>query len=680
MRLVQVLHAIVMSLAAVPLYLLARRLNLERWQALASAAFLLLLPDFAFASYLTADALAFTLTLTAVWIAMIVLESPTSLGQVAFLALSGLATFARLEYVVLPVAFMVAAFAISGRRAPRRYPIAIGAPVLMLLLALVLGIQRLLGYYSGVTKEHTHVLRILAWMGTDSALLAFVAGVVIVPGALVGLGVMLIRPRLVRERAFAAFYIAFALGLLVEAGLYATNGSNRFQERYVFVLLPLIPIAFFHLVQTKRKAFVSSFAVAAAIVLYASIEPITTYSSDRGDQDSPFLAGYKIIEGDMGRANAALLLAIAAGALALAGATVTLRRRLIWPALAVSLLFLGTISTLTISGNASSDRKVVRTYLPRDFRWIDHAGFSDVALIVLRDSPRQQALESLFWNRSLNRVYMVHNPLPFDTFSTYGLHIGANGKLLTDDDSSIDTPFVVEEYADRVQIAGAKLITRALTNSFWRTTGVPRFSSLTEGLYFDGWLNQEITTTVWPPKGRRNRGVYVLRIGLPAYAKASTKVVFTAPHFRRAVARIPAPSQRCAFLSTSSGHGEFVFWRTGFSCSPMAVLSAASLRNRRTSHEARGHSLLFERSSDQSLITISWRFDQAKPGRRESWDPLARSPGLAEAIAAVESIQNEAISPVYIDQMRCEILPPRGSSSLTKGSKVWPRRKCFTKG
>jgi hypothetical protein len=539
MHLVQALHAIVISLAAVPLYLLARRLRLERWQALASAAFLLLLPGLDFTRYLTADALAFTLTLTAVWIAVIVLDSPTSLGQFAFLALSGLATFARLEYVVLPVAFMVAAFAVSGRRAPRRYPIAIGAPVLMLLLALVLGIQRLLGYYSGVTREHTHVLRILAWMGTDSALLAFVAGVVMIPGALVGLGVMLIRPRLVRERAFAVFYVVFALGLLVEAGLYATNGSNRFQERYIFVLLPLIPVAFFHLVQTKRKAFVASFAVAAAIVLYASIEPITTYSSDRGDQDSPFLAGYKIIEGHMGRTNAALLLAIVAGALALIGAMVTLRRGLIWFALAVSLLFPGMISALTISGSASSDRKVVRTYLPRDFRWIDHAGFSNVALIVLRDSPRQQALESLFWNRSLSRVYMVHDPVPFDSFTTYGLHISANGKLLTDDDSSIDTPFVLEEYADRAQIGGAKLITRALTNSFWRPTGVPRFSSLTEGLYFDGWLDQKTTTTVWPPKGRKNRGVYVLRIGLPAYAEVSTKVVFTAPRFRRAVALHP---------------------------------------------------------------------------------------------------------------------------------------------
>lgn len=57
-----------------------------------------------------------------------------------------------------------------------------------------------------------------------------------------------------------------------------------------------------------------------------------------------------------------------------------------------------------------------------------------------------------------------------------------------------------------------------------------------------------------------------------------------------------------------------------------------------------------------------------------------RSPSLAEAIAALEPLQNEVVSPVGSDQMGCELLPPRARSSFTKGSNVWPRRKCFTKG
>ena len=31
---------------------------------------------------------------------------------------------------------------------------------------------------------------------------------------------------------------------MVEAALYAANGSDRFKERYLFVLLALLPVAF----------------------------------------------------------------------------------------------------------------------------------------------------------------------------------------------------------------------------------------------------------------------------------------------------------------------------------------------------------------------------------------------------------------------------------------------------
>jgi len=116
---------------------------------------------------------------------------------------------------------------------------------------------------------------------------------------------------------------------------------------------------------------------------------------------------------------------------------------------------------------------------------------------------------------------------------------------------------------------------------------------------------------------------------------------------------IPAPSQPYGFLSTSVGHGGFIFWRTGSLGSPMAVLSAALLRIRRTSYANRGSSFLFDRSSGQSL---------------------------AEAIAALAPIQNEEISPVYIDRMRFEMCLPTPVLRFPTRSNVWPRRKCSTKG
>ena len=50
----------------------------------------------------------------------------------------------------------------------------------------------------------------------------------------------LARPRGRTETAFATFAAVFAAALLFEAGLYASNGSDRFQERYLMVLPPLV--------------------------------------------------------------------------------------------------------------------------------------------------------------------------------------------------------------------------------------------------------------------------------------------------------------------------------------------------------------------------------------------------------------------------------------------------------
>jgi hypothetical protein len=58
-RLTQLENALFMSLAAVPVYLLARRLQLSTRYALACAVFAVAIPDLVFASYTLADPVAF---------------------------------------------------------------------------------------------------------------------------------------------------------------------------------------------------------------------------------------------------------------------------------------------------------------------------------------------------------------------------------------------------------------------------------------------------------------------------------------------------------------------------------------------------------------------------------------------------------------------------------------------
>ncbi|HEV8461936.1 MAG TPA: hypothetical protein VGQ38_14645 [Gaiellaceae bacterium] len=115
----QLENSLLMSLAAVPVYLLARRRSLSTRYALACAIFAVGLPDLAYASYTLADPVADPFALTAVAAGLAAIDKPSRTRQLLFLGFAFLATFARVQYVVLPAAYAVAALAVDRRAAFR---------------------------------------------------------------------------------------------------------------------------------------------------------------------------------------------------------------------------------------------------------------------------------------------------------------------------------------------------------------------------------------------------------------------------------------------------------------------------------------------------------------------------------------------------------------------------------
>ena len=93
-----------------------------------------------------------------------------------------------------------------------------------------------------------------ALAGVDPMLLAYAAGFALVPGAIVGIALALWKPSSREESGFAALLVGLLLGLFAETALYATNGSDRFQERYLMVLLPLVFPAFVLWLRRGRPA------------------------------------------------------------------------------------------------------------------------------------------------------------------------------------------------------------------------------------------------------------------------------------------------------------------------------------------------------------------------------------------------------------------------------------------
>src|SRR5207248_10770220 len=97
-------HAAFVSLAAIPAYLLCKRLGLAGWLAVAVAALAVAVPDGVYSSSMLADPLAYPLVLAAAYTGVCLVAESTRRRQFAFAVFAALAVAARIQFVVVPFA------------------------------------------------------------------------------------------------------------------------------------------------------------------------------------------------------------------------------------------------------------------------------------------------------------------------------------------------------------------------------------------------------------------------------------------------------------------------------------------------------------------------------------------------------------------------------------------------
>jgi hypothetical protein len=547
-RLVQGMHAFAAALTALPVYLLARRLSIPPARALLCAAIALALPAAVFSAYITADAVALPLALAAITAAVFALERPTAKSQIAFLALAALASFARVQYVILFAAFVVAALVVAGWSVPRlmrQYGVTLAGIAVPAVAVLTTGPTRVLGYYRGILDFGLEPGTLLHWTAVDAMMVGYAGGVVLVPAAIVAVGAAVVRPRTPAERAAGAMTAAVALLLLTEAVLYAANGSERFQERYLLALLPIVPV-FFCLAARRldSKLFRTLIAgVAAGILLLAATVPLSGYLIGGGKQDSPTLQAFHELQQMVGVGNSALIVSLAAGALAIVAALAAFRPALMVPALATALAVSAVISFFSVRYDADVNNRAMRTYSASgNSRWVDDAELGSVSVLETPWSDRAQISHQLFWNRSLTRILR----LPFDTeevdaFGSVPTRVTDDGRLVAAG-RTVSEPLLVQEYASWALLDGATLVRRTVSTSLWKPSGTPRLKLLLAGRYLDGWLGAQNRLTVWPGGSTSRAGVLSLTFTLPPNAPAST-LDLTAPGVSRAVRLGPGASR-----------------------------------------------------------------------------------------------------------------------------------------
>jgi len=525
-RLVQLVGALSMSLAAIPAFFLAREVGLERWAALAVSAVAVAVPDVVYASSILSEPFAYPLALAAVWTGVASLARPSRRLQIAFLALAAVTTFARLQFAILPLCFLAAAV-IAGAR-ERRLRTALREQVLTLsvfagatLALAAIGLERVLGYYRGISAFELEALALAKWAGVDLLVLLYTAGWVLVPGAALGLAFAVARPRSRAESAFGAFTLVLVSLLAVEAALVAANGSPRALERYVFYAVPLVAIAFgLYAARGWPHRLVHALGASALVALSAAI-PLSGYAAADGKIDAPFLTAVFQLErlvGDV--ALGALLVAAVAALLAAAVVACSLRPRLGTPAaFGLALAACTATSALAIAYTAEHSARVRAELVGDEPSWIDAAGRRDVSLLATPASVQAASLETLFWNRSVERVLTLPRAERVHAFHGAPVEVASDGAL-TQDGEPVRGPLVVDERATTVRLRRATALASAGSYTLWETAQAQLELTMI-GRYRDGWLGQSGEIDVWPARpGDRLEGRVVFDVApLPAREK-----------------------------------------------------------------------------------------------------------------------------------------------------------------
>jgi hypothetical protein len=544
-RLVQAVDALVMSLAAVPVFWLARRVGGSRPLALGAAALALAVPALTYVSFVVSEPLAYPLALAAVAAAVEAIARPRRRAQLAFLLLTTLAVLARVQFLVLPLVYSAAVVLVGARerrlgRVLREQLLPLAAFAAAAALGALAG-TGLLGPYSGGLRLEQHPLAALRWAGLDALALAYAGGWVVVPPALVGLWLALRRPRTRHELAFGAIVPPLALGILLEAGLLqaAVTGADVIQERYVFYLAPLLGLGFVAYASRGWPHRMAHLALAAGLLVVAVRVPLAGFATAAGVSGSPLLYAVMWLQGRLGDTGlASLAVAVAAGGALAAAAACSRAPRVATPVVAALALVGATAASAgAVAFTARNTTAVRDLYAGARPSWVDELGVRHVALLQAWGGGRTDALEQLFWNRSVDRVLLLPRAERFDRFAERRVQVGPDGSLLLGG-RPLGGPLLVDGSASTVRLRGARPAGRGPTHVLWLPAGRPRIALYAPGWFADGWLGRAGEVSLWPAlAGGRLAGRVVFSATPPAGA-GPVRLTFRTPDDRRQVVRL----------------------------------------------------------------------------------------------------------------------------------------------
>ncbi len=493
------LNALLLALAAFPVFLLARRL-LGAWPGVAVAALGVAIPSASYVSVVMTESLAFLACSWAFYAVVLALERPTALRQLAALVAIAVATGVRTQLVILFAVYLLGLLLVTVVVPDRRgRPKAVAAALWPTWAAVGLGavlVARILtapagtgplGGYSSLRRSY-EPLEVGRWFVYHLANLELYVAVVPLAVAPIVLTAMVRRGLRGDERQaayFALFVAANAIFLLLAAAFNSTEyGVESLHDRVLFYVVPLwIVVLFAWLRDGAPKPAIAAISGATLAVVLPLLLPFSEYAKDDARQQFNGVGTTLWTAVDEATTGSGV-----SGRLILMGVVVALVTATLLARARARLLPLAILAVFLLSGalNWSLAERVATTWgavLPAQQRsWLDdhvRDGQPVTALAALEKCADYTARDGFylteFFNSSLARV--VHVGTPPDSLPADSVRVERDGLVALSSGAPLVSDYVLVQPG--VEIEGRRVADGTSARlTLWETAGPVRVVGL----------------------------------------------------------------------------------------------------------------------------------------------------------------------------------------------------------
>jgi hypothetical protein len=539
------INAIVMSLAAIPTYVIARRLLPPRLSLLA-ALLSVALPSLAYTGTLMSENAFYPAFLLAAWALLRALDEPTLRRQLVLLAACGAVTLVRVQGLAVVLAALSAPLLLRFlSRRPLRpwapfYGVVAGGALLVPVAQLARGasISSLFGAYQVVGEESYDSVEVLKFLFWHVAELDLYVGVI--PFAAFLLLAARIRSLEPQVQAFVAATAALTIWTLIIVAAFASRFAGAIEERNMFMVAPLLLIGLLVWIDSgvPRPRVYAVVAACVAAVLPALI-PYDRFLQLKVRSDTLMIVPLWNVQDEVGLSRLGEVVLVGGVAAAAAFLLVPRRWALALPAL-VLLYFALAIQPIYAGAHGMEQAAAGALYEgisgPRG--WIDHAvgGNEEVAVLYTGLPHRFTVLQNEFFNRSVGPVYTTGGPMDGGLPETAVTVDERSGEVRRADDGSVvRARYVLTDGS--VSLDGEPVaVDRRLGMTVYRTHGALISTTRVTGVYNDQWSGPEVGYERMRCRGGTLR---VTVEGDPGLSEKPQTVVATSGS-RRVVATVPA--------------------------------------------------------------------------------------------------------------------------------------------